>query len=89
MSALMADVAESEAVAAQGPEAAERMVPIEKIVPNPEQPRKRFAEPEEKPSWMSNMAPTATSGRPLRVSTATADPRRSKSAGSWAISRPI
>jgi len=44
LSALMADVAESEAVAAQGPEAAERMVPIEKIVPNPEQPRKRFAE---------------------------------------------
>lgn len=42
LSALMADVAETEAVAAQGPGAAERMVPIERISPNPDQPRKRF-----------------------------------------------
>ncbi|MBO28218.1 MAG: chromosome partitioning protein ParB [Rhodobacteraceae bacterium] len=41
LSALMADVTETES---QGPAAAERRVPIEKIVPNPEQPRKRFAE---------------------------------------------
>ena len=43
LSALMADVAETEAVAAQGPGAAELLVPIEKIKPNPDQPRKRFA----------------------------------------------
>lgn len=42
LSALMADVAETEATAAAGPSAAEQMVPIEKISPNPEQPRKRF-----------------------------------------------
>ena len=42
LSALMADVAETEAVAAKGPAAAEQMVPIERISPNPEQPRKRF-----------------------------------------------
>lgn len=42
LSALMADVAETEAVAAQGVGAAERMVPIEQISPNPDQPRKRF-----------------------------------------------
>ncbi len=44
LSALMADVAETEAVAAQGPAAAEQMVPIERISPNPDQPRKRFAQ---------------------------------------------
>ena len=42
LSALMADVAETEAVAAKGPAAAEQMVPIERISPNQEQPRKRF-----------------------------------------------
>jgi len=42
LSALMADVAETEAVAAKGPAAAEQMIPIERISPNPEQPRKRF-----------------------------------------------
>lgn len=44
LSALMADVAETEAVAAQGPAAAERLIPIEQISPNPDQPRKRFAQ---------------------------------------------
>jgi len=44
LSALMADVNENDAVAAQGPAAAERVVPIEQISPNPEQPRKRFAQ---------------------------------------------
>ena len=42
LSALMADVVETEAVAAQGRAAAELFVPIEQIAPNPEQPRKRF-----------------------------------------------
>ena len=42
LSALMADVAETEQVAAKGVGAAEQMVPIEKIAPNPDQPRKRF-----------------------------------------------
>lgn len=42
LSALMADVAETEATAAQGAQAAERVVPIEQISPNPDQPRKRF-----------------------------------------------
>ncbi len=43
LSALMADVAETEAVAASGPASAERAIPIEQIRPNPDQPRKRFA----------------------------------------------
>ncbi|MFD2741247.1 ParB/RepB/Spo0J family partition protein [Sulfitobacter aestuarii] len=42
LSALMADVAETESKAARGPAAAEQFVPIERISPNPEQPRKRF-----------------------------------------------
>lgn len=42
LSALMADVAETEAVASAGPTAAERTIPIEQISPNPDQPRKRF-----------------------------------------------
>jgi ParB family transcriptional regulator, chromosome partitioning protein len=42
LSALMADVAETESVAARGTAAAEKFVPIEQISPNPEQPRKRF-----------------------------------------------
>ena len=42
LSALMADVVETEATAAQGVAAAERFVPIEQISPNPDQPRKRF-----------------------------------------------
>ncbi len=44
LSALMSDVAETEAVASSGPASAERHVPIEQIAPNPEQPRKRFAD---------------------------------------------
>lgn len=42
LSALMADVAETEAVASQGPQTAEQLIPIEQISPNPDQPRKRF-----------------------------------------------
>ncbi|UWR30030.1 ParB/RepB/Spo0J family partition protein [Sulfitobacter sp. W002] len=42
LSALMADVAETESVAAKGAAAAEQFVPIERIKPNPDQPRKRF-----------------------------------------------
>lgn len=44
LSALMADVAETEAMVEKGPAAAELIVPIEKIAPNPDQPRKRFAQ---------------------------------------------
>lgn len=44
LSALMSDVAETEAVASAGPSAAEKLVPIEQIAPNPDQPRKRFAD---------------------------------------------
>lgn len=44
LSALMADVAETETKAAEGIVTAERMIPIERIVPNPDQPRKRFEE---------------------------------------------
>lgn len=40
LSALMADVAETQTVAEKG--SAEQYVPIEQISPNPEQPRKRF-----------------------------------------------
>ena len=42
LSALMADVSETEEAVAQGAVAAEQYVPIERISPNPEQPRKRF-----------------------------------------------
>ncbi|OAN67665.1 chromosome partitioning protein ParB [Sulfitobacter sp. EhC04] len=42
LSALMSDVTESERVAAQGVAAADQFVPIERISPNPDQPRKRF-----------------------------------------------
>jgi ParB family chromosome partitioning protein len=42
LSALMADVGEAEATAAKGPGSAERLIPIEQISPNPDQPRKRF-----------------------------------------------
>lgn len=42
LSALMSDVAETEAVVSAGPSAAERVIPIEQIAPNPDQPRKRF-----------------------------------------------
>lgn len=42
LSALMSDVAETEAVVKEGPSAAEKRIPIEQIAPNPEQPRKRF-----------------------------------------------
>ncbi|MEM9575616.1 MAG: ParB/RepB/Spo0J family partition protein [Pseudomonadota bacterium] len=44
LSALMSDVAETEAVVSAGPAAAERTLPIEQIAPNPDQPRKRFAD---------------------------------------------
>lgn len=44
LSALMADVSETEATAAQGPAAADQMVPIEQIAPNPDQPRKQFVQ---------------------------------------------
>ncbi|WP_390911675.1 ParB/RepB/Spo0J family partition protein [Pseudosulfitobacter sp. SM2401] len=42
LSALMADVAETETVAQTGVAGAERFVPIEQITPNPDQPRKLF-----------------------------------------------
>ncbi len=42
LSALMADVSETESVAAKGPSAADQMVAIDRIVPNPDQPRKQF-----------------------------------------------
>lgn len=44
LSALMADVSETESVASQGPSAADQLVPIERISPNPEQPRKQFVQ---------------------------------------------
>ena len=44
LSALMADVAETETAARAGVAGAERFLPIEKIAPNPEQPRKRFTQ---------------------------------------------
>lgn len=44
LSALMSDVAETEAVVSAGPSAAERKIPIEQISPNPDQPRKRFSD---------------------------------------------
>lgn len=44
LSALMADVNETENVAAQGPAAADQLVPIERISPNPDQPRKQFVQ---------------------------------------------
>lgn len=42
LSALMADVSETENAAARGPSAADQLVPIERISPNPDQPRKQF-----------------------------------------------
>lgn len=42
LSALMADVSETESVAVKGPSAADQLVPIERISPNPDQPRKQF-----------------------------------------------
>ncbi|MEQ6202933.1 ParB/RepB/Spo0J family partition protein [Sulfitobacter sp. HNIBRBA2951] len=44
LSALMADVSETETVAAQGPAAADQLVPIEQIASNPDQPRKQFVQ---------------------------------------------
>ena len=44
LSALMSDVAETEQVASAGPTSADRRVPIEQVSPNPDQPRKRFAD---------------------------------------------
>ena len=43
LSALMADVSETESVAAKGPSAADQLVPIERISPNPDQPASCFA----------------------------------------------
>ena len=40
LSALMADVSETESAAAKGPSSADQLVPIERISPNPDQPRK-------------------------------------------------
>lgn len=42
LSALMADVSETETVAAKGPSSADQLVAIERISPNPDQPRKQF-----------------------------------------------
>lgn len=44
LSALMADVSETDSVAARGPAAADQRIPIERISPNPEQPRKQFVQ---------------------------------------------
>lgn len=44
LSALMSDVAETEKTTGAGPGSADRLIPIEQISPNPDQPRKRFAE---------------------------------------------
>ena len=44
LSALMADVSETESVAAKGPTAADQFIPIERISPNPDQPRKQFVQ---------------------------------------------
>lgn len=44
LSALMADVSETETVASRGPSAADQMIPIERISPNPDQPRKQFVQ---------------------------------------------
>lgn len=44
LSALMADVNETETVAAKGPTAADQYVPIERISANPDQPRKQFVQ---------------------------------------------
>ena len=44
LSALMSDVAETEQTASAGAASADRSVPIEQVSPNPDQPRKRFAD---------------------------------------------
>ncbi len=44
LSALMADVSETEIVAAKGPSSADHLIPIERISPNPDQPRKQFVQ---------------------------------------------
>ena len=44
LSALMADVNETETVAQKGPSAADQLIPIEHISPNPDQPRKQFVQ---------------------------------------------
>lgn len=46
LSALMADVSETETLTSQGPETAERFLPIENIEPNPDQPRRTFDDDE-------------------------------------------
>ena len=44
LSALMADVTPDDTPVVDAPRRADMMVPVEKIVPNPEQPRRRFTE---------------------------------------------
>jgi ParB family transcriptional regulator, chromosome partitioning protein len=44
LSALMADVNETEMVVQKGPSAADQLIPIEQISPNPDQPRKQFVQ---------------------------------------------
>lgn len=44
LSALMADVNETETVAQKSPSAADQLIPIEQISPNPDQPRKQFVQ---------------------------------------------
>lgn len=44
LSALMADVTAESSATPQAPRRADLVVPVEKIVPNPEQPRRRFTE---------------------------------------------
>ena len=44
LSALMADVTPDDTQAVDAPRRADMMIPVEKIVPNPEQPRRRFTE---------------------------------------------
>ena len=43
LSALMADVSLNEPTATAAPAAADSMVPVEHLIPNPDQPRRRFA----------------------------------------------
>jgi ParB family chromosome partitioning protein len=44
LSALMSDVAETEKATSAGPAAADRKIAIDRIFPNPDQPRKRFTD---------------------------------------------
>lgn len=44
LSALMADVSETETLVSKGTSAADQLIPIERISPNPDQPRKQFVQ---------------------------------------------